>query len=178
MPTLRPFRQYAENDVINLFAYQTGVNSVNKGTFVKIASGWTNSDNLGYDALNGTVFQNTVSLRYSVKPRVTATTSGDAPLGMMLMDVREYDENGEWLLYHPRKAAEMQAVISGQAVPIVTRGIFLYSGISGTVAAGSNLCCGYNGELTTNVNAGTATVVGKCLGPKDGNGHVLIRIDC
>ena len=52
----------------------------------------------------------------------------DVPLGMLLYDVREDDENGEKLIFNPRKAAENDYVISGQAVPILTRGIVLYSG--------------------------------------------------
>ena len=35
MPTLRPFRDYDEHDVVNLFKY-SGTIPVNKGTVVKI----------------------------------------------------------------------------------------------------------------------------------------------
>ncbi len=46
---LRPFRDYDEHDVLNLFAYDTtnltaGQIQVPKGVLVKIATGWKNYD--------------------------------------------------------------------------------------------------------------------------------------
>ena len=72
---------------------------------------------------------NVVSERHALKSRVQLADYGDSAVGMLLYDVAEYDENGEKLLYNPRQAVEMQTVISGQAVPIVTDGIFLVNGI-------------------------------------------------
>jgi len=190
MPNLKPFRDYDEHDVLNLFSL-SGSDSTNKGTFVKIQSGWTNDD---FDrnpmlAGNWTSYQNTVSVRYGVRAQVVACSSGDSAIGMTLYDVRERDENGELLIYNPRKAGEMQCVMSGQAVPIVTRGTFLYSGIAGTVSAGQPIYPTTNGELTvqtsgTQVVSGVSqnfpqsNVCGKTLGPKDSQGWCLIRVDC
>jgi hypothetical protein len=108
---------------------------------------------------------NFVAQRYGVTPKVTATVAPtDNPLGIMLFDVKETDENGYPLKYNPRKAAEMEACLSGQAVPIVTRGTFLYSGVtagSGTaIAAGNKVYLG-----TSGVPCSTGSVViGKFLG--------------
>lgn len=186
MPTLRPFRDYNEKDVLNLFAYSGAfVDSsfqilATKGTLVKIVGDGFRPDaepvemlgNMGAFNVN-----NWVGQRYGVVPKVTVAGPGDVPVGMMLFDCRELDENQLPLKYNPRKAAEMEAVISGQAVPLVTRGVFLYSGVrvSGGVAvtAGGAAYVGYNGEIATSGAAGSsgaagANPIGKFLG-KTGN---------
>lgn len=182
MPNLRPFRDYDEHDVINLYRY-SGSDNVNKGTFVKIVTGWTSDGEVHSADPFASSYTNVVSLRYGVRPAVTATATGDTAIGMTLFDVREFDENGEKLVYNPRKAAEMQVALSGQAVPVVTRGLFLYSGVNGVVTAGANLYATTNGELTVHVTGAGATAlpqankVGIALGPKSANGLVLIKIN-
>lgn len=176
MPNLKPFREYSEHDVINLFAYSGASNSINKGTFVRLESGWVSDVEIAYGENVGATYGNTVSMRYGVRPKVTASVSGDTPLGMMLYDVRETDENGERLILNPAKQAAMGVVLSGQAVPIVTRGIFLYSGIVGDPIKGSNLYASAAGGLQTAAQASTP-VVAKALGPKDVEGYTLIKIN-
>lgn len=187
--TLRGLRDYDEHDVLNLFSYDT--NSVTpitvvKGTLVKIAAGWKNYDssaNLGggidFIGSAGTLApSNVVSQRYGVTAKVVMSTTGETPIGMMLFDVRDTDENGELLKYNPRKAAEMQAVIPGQAVPVVTRGIFLVQTVGGTPAAGGTAYAGATGQITassgTNPTANIA--IGKFLGAADTNGETLIKL--
>ena len=184
---LRPFRDYNEHDVINLFALSEGAGvDVTKGHLVKINTtlkGWLNASgeaNTHPDLLGavGASYQNTVSERYGVTPRVDICTSGGTALGMMLYDVKENDENGEKLIFNPRKAAEMEVALSGQAVPILTRGIVLYSGsqlITDNPDPGVTLYSDNAGELTTTSGGGNA--IGKTLGEKDSNGHVLVRIN-
>ena len=179
MPNIKPFRDYDEHDVINLFAYNYAGTAVQKGTFVKVASGWMSEDEMGFYSMPGATYPNTQSQRFGVKARVTAAGSGDNPIGMLLYDVRETDENGELLIYKPSKAAEMQTTVSGQAVPIITKGVFLYSGITNnpdpvgmpwlSVAAG--------GALTTGAFPG-CPIVGRALGFKDSKGWCLIKVDC
>jgi hypothetical protein len=93
----------------------------------------------------------------------------------------ERDENGEKLLYHPRKAAEMQAVISGQTMPVLTKGVVLYKGqlTDVGVAAGVNVynSTSGNGELSIDNPSSTATKVGKTLGAKDDQGYVLLKVE-
>ena len=130
---LKPFRDYSEHDVINLFAF--GDHAVTLGTtdvvyagsVVKVRSGWQNTDELSFIGNVGAGYNNTVSQRYGVSAEVEYTDGGadEAALGITLYDVREYDENGEKLAFNPRKQAELQASLTGQAVPIATRGIFL-----------------------------------------------------
>lgn len=90
----------------------------------------------------------------------------------------------------------MDCVLSGQAVPVVTKGTFHYSGAllaSQTPAAMTKLYAGVSGELTTGVVIGaldgyttfsgtevsgvTSPSVGFCLGGKDTNGCVMIRLN-
>jgi len=188
---LRPFRDYDEHDVLNLFSYDTtgltaGSINITKGVLVKIATGWKNFDS-GVELGGGIEFiggagtlqpTNVVSQRYGVSAKVVASTTGETPIGMTLFDVRDADENGELLKYYPRKAAEMQAVIPGQAVPVVTRGIFLVQGVGGTPTAGSTAYAGITGTITASTgSAGISNVaIGKFLGAADTNGETLVKL--
>lgn len=173
MPTLRPFRDYSEKDVLNFYTYSGAIIDTNynilayKGTFVKIVGDGFRNDVEPIELLGGFgAFQvnNFVAQRYGTVAKVTTANPSDTPVGMLLFDVRELDENQLPLKYNPRKAAEMEAAISGQSVPIVLKGTFLYSGvrISGGVAcvAGATAYLGFNGEIATS----GITSVGKFLG--------------
>ena len=74
----------------------------------------------------------------AVNLRVGLALTGENVLGMTLNQTALKDENGEKLLYYPQKALENQAVLSGQAVPVLTRGIVTLNG-SGGGAFGNNL---------------------------------------
>ncbi|RTK99686.1 MAG: hypothetical protein EKK57_08905 [Proteobacteria bacterium] len=179
MPTLRPLRDYSEHEVIPFFTY-SGSLPVNRGTVVKIVG----SGFLGQDiALAGAVgYQpaGTLSERWTVVPQVapvTATT--DKPIGILLKDGREVDENGEQLKYRPRKAEEMHVFISGQNAPVVTEGVFHYSGISGSVLPGDSLYAStlVPGELTNFTGSAANLKVGTALSVKDSNGWAFIKLN-
>tara|TARA_Y100000310_G_scaffold174693_2_gene174816 strand:- start:5240 stop:5854 length:615 start_codon:yes stop_codon:yes gene_type:complete len=197
--TLKPFRSYDEHDVVNLFALN--FNTVNldvdgakieKGVLVTIAgNGWKNTDEaLDSHGLGGATtttapgksFANTVSLRYGTTARVAPTAAGEVPLGITLWDMAERDENGEKLLYHPRKAAEMQAVISGQTMPVLTKGVVLYKGDltkNRAVAAGVDVfnSTSGDGELSLDNPSSAQTKIGKTLGAKDDQDYVLLKVE-
>jgi len=174
MATIRPFRDYDEHEVINLFAFDGGLG--NKGTFVTaVGNGFDLSKEAAFG--NDSFIDGTVSARFNVASKVTAAPSGTVPakvLGMMLKDVRSVDENGYPLKFEPRKAAERDVIISGEAVPVVKRGLFLYSGVAGTPAFGSGLGINTHGELITTNDP--TLMVAKALGPKDSSNFVLIDI--
>mgnify|MGYP001197546584 CR=1 FL=1 len=203
---LKPFRQHAETDVVNLFSLKDDDGDVvasysdlkadggkiNKGLLVSVKSnGWKNTD----DPVNktgignpGATFSNTVSFRYGAAATVEPCASGSQPLGLTIWDVAEVDENGEKLIYHPRKAAEMQAVVSGQAVPVLTKGIVLYSGnlTSGgadSVTAGTKVYADMlrQGDISSSATESTGgvsqTQVGHALGAVDEDGFILLKID-
>ena len=178
MATLRPFRDYDEKDVINLFSLQTGATlPVLKGTMVKLhTTGWQSDQELSLLGDVGTSVTNVTSQRYGVAANVDLCGSGDTPLGMLLHDVRSTDENGELLKFNPRKAAEIEAVIEGQAVPIVTRGIFLMKDIAGsTPTVGAKLYAVASGEIST-TDGGSDVEIGICLGA-EANDETLIMLD-
>ena len=179
---LRPFRQYSESDVVGLFAFSGDSTLVTKGLAVKVVGdGWTNeADSRVVETLGsvGASYTNVVSQRYGVVPKVALAASGDAILGITLMDVRELDENGEKLVFNPRKAAEMGVVISGQAVPVLTKGLVLYSGASNVAAGSVAFVSGAAGELAGAATLPTnATRVGKWLSKNDTNSIALLKIE-
>lgn len=178
---LRPFRQYSEHDVVNLFSYSGDSTLVKKGLAVKVVgAGFQDGADANPVELLGSVgasYTNVVSQRYGVKAKVALAGSGDAILGLTLMDIRENDENGEKLVFNPRKAAEMGVVISGQAVPVLTRGIVLYSGVPTATAGDDAWVSGAAGELNGGTRATGATKVGKWLSSKDSNGIALLKIE-
>lgn len=139
MLRLLPYRQYNENDVVNLFALEdayvndsvTGVGSGDAGVLVSVTTGDFNADPVEYGAdsyLGKTDYPHVGFAQYpSVTKKVAPAGSGQKPLGITLSQTAKTDENGEKLLYYPQKAAELHAVLPGQAVPIATAGIFTIS---------------------------------------------------
>ena len=180
MATLRPFRQVSEHDVLGLFGYSTAdlttATIANKGIVVKIESGWKATDELALDSEIGASFGNVVSPRFNVPATVTLCGQTDVPIGILLQDIKNLDENGEALKFNPRKAAELGAVIPGQTVPIATKGMFLLSGINGTPAAGSKIHTSGAGNLSIGTVSG-AKQVGICLGAADANGCTLALLN-
>tara|TARA_B100000214_G_scaffold237575_1_gene173720 strand:- start:451 stop:1020 length:570 start_codon:yes stop_codon:yes gene_type:complete len=183
---LEPFRDYDEHDVINLFAFDDTAVTLDSstvvyaGSVVKVRTGWNNTDEVQQLGDVGASYNNVVSQRYGVSAKVEYCNGGpsEVPLGITLYDVREADENGELLKFNPQKAAELQAAISGQAVPIVTKGIFLFATGAFTDAdslqAGSTLYASGNGQLSS---AAGGVKVGKALGASDADGSVLVKLE-
>tara|TARA_Y100000310_G_scaffold339491_2_gene432322 strand:+ start:171 stop:743 length:573 start_codon:yes stop_codon:yes gene_type:complete len=189
MALLRPFRDYDEHDVLNLFAFDYAVRgAVKRGALVhiKAANGWkaheADVDAFSSVNMNSYSLDNVVNLRYGVTALVDLAGSGENALGMLLYDVDEFDENGEKLIYNPRKAAEMQTAMSGQAVPIATKGIFVVNGVDGTPAAGGTAYCGAAANdglisATAPLAGGTKQTIGKFLGAANTAGDVLLKLE-
>ena len=151
---LLPFRQYAEQDVVNLYSNATCNESTDStgdgdaGVFVSVVSGNLNQGPTMYDHnVPSSISWNTagiphlgkdgypiVPLKVDVAP---AASSGSAVLGVTLYQTALKDENGEKLLYYPQKALESQAVLSGQAVPVLTKGIITLSLSAGSTNGAS-----------------------------------------
>ena len=186
---LKPFRDYSEHDVINLFAFgdpavTLGTTDViYAGSAVKVRTGWQNTDELSFIGNVGAGYNNTVSQRYGVSAEVEYTDGGadEAALGITLYDVREYDENGEKLAFNPRKQAELQASLTGQAVPIATRGVFLMATGSWASSPGvvfnQDVFATGNGQVTTLGTKSHANRIGRTLGNPDADGSVLVKFD-
>ena len=70
----------------------------------------------------------------------------------------------------------MGVVISGQAVPVLTRGVVLYSGLAaGSAGDDVYLHATVAGDLSTTNTGGTK--VGKLLGDLDANNVALLKIE-
>ena len=187
---LRPFRDYSEHDVLNLFAFGAvdvilnASTVVYAGSCVKVKTGWSNS-NEPQDMIGdvGASYNNTVSQRWGVSADVQYTDGGadEAALGITLYDVREYDENGEALKFHPRKQDELQACLTGQAVPIATRGVFLMAtgawASSDGVVQNQDVFATGNGQVTTLGAKATNNRIGRTLGGPSTDGSVLVKFD-
>lgn len=132
MPTIRnrffPLHGFDEHEVLSLYSKDvTGI----AGELVKITTGSANPGNTDGWAAGSSVGvaifnQQAISMRYETKMKVTATVSGDTiynALGFTELSTLEYDENGQPLRYNERRAKEIGAVISGETVPIITKGI-------------------------------------------------------
>lgn len=188
MPKLKPFRDYDPHDVVNYFSYSGNIPDagISKGTLVKIVGSGLDlsQDPMEFLGAVGASYSNTVSQRYGVPYQIAPCQTGlggvqDEPLGITLWDIKEVDENGEKLIFNRRKREELQCVKSGEAVPVATRGIFLYSGNltsggAGTVGPNTSVYAGADGELTT---ATDGKLVGKTLGPVDAFSHVLLKLE-
>ncbi len=186
---LKPFRDYSEHDVINLFAFgdkdvTLGTTTVvYAGSAVKVQTGWSNTNELQMLGDVGAAYANTVSERYGVSADVQYTEGGadEAALGLTLYDVREYDENGEALKFNPRKQDELQSVLSGQAVPIATRGVFLMATGSWASSAGilqdNDVFATGDGKVTKLGAKAVNNRIGRTLGGPDADGSVLVKFD-
>ena len=184
---LLPFRQYDDNDVINMFAME-GTDKA-AGTLVKVSAANLNDDLV--DLVDGgSAFLTSQGNAYSplsVNPlRVDSAGSGDAALGILLRDVRDTDENGEKLRFYPQKKEELQCVLSGESVPVATKGVFtlLEGAFTGSVipTAGTDVYGHAAGKL--GVAGGNAVKVGQVLttgsraaGDTHAGGYAIVNIN-
>ena len=170
---LLPFRQYDENDVINLFANDasdaspTTNSNGSAGVFVSIKSGGGNfsKDPITYvdrtelSASYGHTRNQYPEVQLKVTAAAAGATAGEV-IGITLKQTLEADENGEKLLYNPVKKDELQAVLSGQACPVATRGVFtLTSDAFDTAADGTNSCVPGYAAVISPENAGKVSGV-------------------
>jgi len=153
------------------------------GVFVKVSAGNLDLDPIQYTAtditntLGKTDYPFLGAVQYPAVPlQFTAATAGVPVLGLTLNQTLSTDENGERLLYNPVKRAELQAVLTGQAVPVATRGIFTLADtaidwVDANMVVNSHLVISANagkvsGLLATAVSpiTGTTSIIGRILG--------------
>jgi len=134
---LLPFRQYNEQDVVNLFSLDaeggmesktpTDSGTHDAGVLVGVtngdlAEGPTNYTDASY--MGKVNYPHVGKNQYPVVPLKIAPATGNASaLGVTLKQTLTHDENGEKLIYYPQKALELNAVRSGDAVPVLSRGV-------------------------------------------------------
>lgn len=177
MANLKPFRDYSEHDVINLFA--VNATTANKGTVVVADGDGVNlKDPTSLENLSQ--YDNTLSAQFNVPWTVSPAAAGavkGAIVGLLLKDVRQTDENGEQLKFNPRKAAEMDVIVAGQACPVLTDGIVLVYVAEGSPVYGDGAAVADAGNGELKVVAYADATVGKFLGPKNDEGYALLKIE-
>ena len=167
-----PYRDYSEHDVVNLFALNVsgktlssfvsnGTGDFDSGVVVSVSAGAlpgevselraSTPDNLR-DYLGASL--DGAHIGFNGYPANTGMTvapaaAGGRGLGITLRETLAFDENGEKLLYYKQKLDEAQAVLPGQTVPVLTRGLVLLaaSAIDGTPAVGDDLEIKAGGKL-------------------------------
>ena len=173
-----PFRQYDDNDVVNLYAAldsdvltsTTGAGDGDAGVFVKVNAGDFSLDPVSYasdDYLGKTDYSFVGRALYpKVNLKFEPATSGNEVLGLTLLQTAKNDENGEKLLYNPQKAVELQAALPGQAVPVATAGVFSVADTAydGTLTPGKAFKISANAGKITGCEADDDAKIGQVLG--------------
>ncbi len=176
-PLLKPFRDYSEHEVINLFALDAG--SGNKGQFVSPVS-FDPDNHSNYGALIPGIPSNAWTADYVVNARVKLSASGATDsIGMLLFDVRTTLPylNQPANLADPVRLAEQQVVPSGRAVPIMSRGIVEIAFSGGVPGPGS-------GAYISNITPGglradlpgSAGQVGTWLSQSGVDGYAVLKV--
>lgn len=173
-----PFRQYAEEDVINMYRLAdgselestTGSGAGDAGVFVKVSAGNLNLDPVSYstDSYLGKTDYPYVGRAQYPKANLTfeAATTGEAVLGIALLQTAKYDENGEKLLYNPQKAIDLQSAIPGEVVPVASRGVFTVfeTAVDGGLSVNQKFKISENAGKITGCDIDDAYAIGQVLG--------------
>lgn len=142
------------------------------GVLVKISNGTLNGSTTNWDPvdvdstsfggyLGKTDYPHVGANYYPVNSlKVTATTAcSDNPLGITLRQTAQKDENGEKLNYNPQKKDELYAVLPGETVPVLKRGMVTLTdaALFDVTQPGDVLGAYSNGQVS-----GGATLQGGC----------------
>lgn len=178
---LKPYRDYSEHDVLNgMFKFVSAAGTGDAGIPVVIS-------NSGFNGINGTpsvasnlaTRSNVYSPRWTIYPSVTGATSGQIPLGITLYKTLETSPFGESYLYDQQRKDEREAVVSGQAVPILTKGVVsIYVGTGASPAPAPGRYVIVNGAGTVGASTSTTGAWGKWLGGVDEQGYAVMNFDC
>jgi hypothetical protein len=208
-----PYRDYSEHDVLNLFSLDTSAYTIanaksdaaageafDSGVVVKVKTGELPGDMNNADsglATSGDLRDylgaspTSAHIGYNAYPyngmTVEPADAGEVAVGITLRETLAYDENGEKLLYYKQKLDEAQAVLPGQTVPVLTRGLVLLGasafdaydhdsdGLTAdetNITIGAKIYVGPGGTLSTEVSGDP---VGSVVA-KSGTDKVLCKI--
>jgi len=148
------------------------------GVFVKVNAGNLDLDPITYGTnayLGKTDYPFLGAAQYPSVPLTFTAATNDAPvLGITLNQTLAFDENGEKLLYNPIKTAELQAVLSGQAVPVATRGMFT---LNDTAIDWVDANMVVNSQLLISANAGKVSgLAPTTVGPLTGQYAIIGKV--
>ena len=197
-----PYRDYSEHDVLNLFSLDTGAYTIadaksdavagsafDSGVVVKVKTGELPGDLPGGLSEHASdedlrnylgASPTSAHIGYNAYPyngmTVEPADAGEVAVGITLRETLAYDENGEKLLYYKQKLDEAQAVLPGQTVPVLTRGLVLLdsNAVTGNPGIGVQLEVGADGTLVQDTSAGNALVA--TVVAKSGSDKFLCKI--
>jgi hypothetical protein len=199
-----PYRDYSEHDVLNLFSLDVDESSDTLTEWVEAVNGkWDSgvvvkvnplkgelpgdlpgglSEHASDEALRNYLGASPTSahIGYNAYPyngmTVEPADAGEVAVGITLRETLAYDENGEKLLYYKQKLDEAQAVLPGQTVPVLTRGLVLLdsNAVTGNPGVGVQLEVGADGTLVEDTSAGNALVA--TVVAKSGSDKFLCKI--
>ena len=197
-----PYRDYSEHDVLNLFSLDTSAEAAgfagwteaasgdhDSGVVVKVKTGELPGDLPGglSEHASGEKLRKylgdsptSAHIGYNAYPyngmTVEPAGAGEVAVGITLRETLAYDENGEKLLYYKQKLDEAQAVLPGQTVPVLTRGLVLLdsNAVTGNPDIGAQLEVGADGTLVADTEAGNALVA--TVVAKSGSDKFLCKI--
>lgn len=197
-----PYRDYSEHDVLNLFSLDTDAYTIanaksdagageafDSGVVVKVKTGELPGDLPGGLSEHASdedlrnylgASPTSAHIGYNAYPYNGMTVEpagvGEVAVGITLRETLAYDENGEKLLYYKQKLDEAQAVLPGQTVPVLTRGLVLLdsNAVTGDPTVGAQLEVGADGTLVADTAAGNALVA--TVVAKSGSDKFLCKI--
>jgi len=185
--TLKPYRNYSEAFVVNGLFALSGTTGT-RGSLVQVMN-FVPGNPVGWDTNIAVGIAGVYSHRPSVPNKVQLAQSGALPgtvLGMMLYDVLDINPtDGRLLIYSDiERRHELQCVLSGEAVPIVSKGYFEAVGFdtsAGAAGPGSGIGVSNSGSGIMSVLASSSTRangrIGTFLSPTGADGGALIYLD-
>ena len=175
---LKPFRDYSEHEVVNLYAAEEG--DLEGGSFVQ----YVYFDPDAQQSV-GSVMPNLPPHAHAadtvIAARVKAAVGQTGIVGITLYDVKttlQYPIGQPAYLADPVLLAEQQVVPSGRVVPILKRGMVELSGFSGAPYAGAAATLTSGGVLTVSSPSTTAGRVGTWLSNSGADGAALLQVSC
>tara|TARA_Y100000592_G_C5344668_1_gene255921 strand:- start:217 stop:744 length:528 start_codon:yes stop_codon:yes gene_type:complete len=109
-----------------------------------------------------------------------ADTTAEGFVGVALRSTLAYDENNEKLLYYTTKLDELQAVLPGQAVPALRRGLIAMkvSGADATVGGNAIEGTAAGSSSAGLIKIGNTTAIGEVVAVMDVDNDIcLVQID-
>jgi hypothetical protein len=176
---LKPFRDYSEHEVVNLYAAVEG--DLEGGSFVQFVT-FDPDNHTAYGAVIPGMPPHAHTSDTIVNARVKAADGTTGILGITLYDVKTtlaYPFNQPAYLADPVRLAEQQVVPSGRAVPILKRGIVELSGFSGSPYAGAAAVIASGGILAVDSpSTDPEDRVGTWLSNSGADGAAILQVDC
>jgi hypothetical protein len=181
---LKPYRVISEFDVVNHYKFVSAAGTGDAGVPVSISVGFNGQNggpvvvsNLAAGLNNG----NTYSPRWGVTPAVTGTTSGQIPFGITLYKTQEVNQFGYSYLYDKQRKDEAEAVVSGEAVPIATKGtlsVYVGTGASPQPSPTAARFAIVNGVGSYGAQTHPTGAFGEWQGGVDADGYAVLKFDC